>query len=106
MGLVNHDPFDLDGQAGQIADAEERARIAARAERDDLVWLMQQKRGRRIVARLIGQSGPYRSTFNSNAMTMAFQEGLRNFSVALVDKLTTHCMDLYLQMLREQSQDE
>lgn len=105
MTRVNHDPFDLDAQAAQMASADERARMAARIEKEDLIWLMQQKRGRRIVARMLGQSGPHRSTFNSNAMTMAYQEGWRNFSVALLDKLTTHCMDLYLQLLKEQAQD-
>lgn len=99
---VSHDPTDLESQATALADAEEKARLAARAEKEDLVWLMSSKRGRRVVARWLGQSGPYRSTFHTNAMTMAYQEGWRNFSAQLLDKLTEHCGDLYLQMLKEQ----
>lgn len=102
---MNHDPTDLEGQAAAIADADERARLAARAEKEDVVWLMQSKRGRRIVSRMLGQSGPYRSVFHTNAMTMAYQEGWRAFSAQLLGKLTEYCPDLYLQMLKEQMEN-
>lgn len=103
---MTHDPLDLQQQEAERELQQERERLAARVEKDDLIWLMQTKRGRRIVARLMGQSGPYRSVFHTNAATMAFQEGWRNFSVALVDKLTAHCFDLYLQMLKEQAEND
>jgi hypothetical protein len=51
---------------------------------------------------MLSQAGPYRSSFNTNALTMAYQEGWRGFSAALLEKLTEYCFDLYLTMLKEQ----
>ena len=99
---MDHDPVDLMGQEVAAASAQERIRLQARAEKDDLIWLMQSKRGRRIVSRWLGQSGPYRSSFHTNGLTMAYQEGWRGFAASLLDKLTQHCPDLYVQMLKEQ----
>lgn len=102
---MSHDPLDLQGQEAALEDAEQKARLAARAEKEDLIWLMQSKRGRRVAARMLGTSGPYRSTFHTNALTMAYQEGWRNFSAQLLDKLSSYCPDLYLQMLKEQMEN-
>jgi hypothetical protein len=57
---------------------EERARLAAQHEANDIRWLMGQKRGRRYLWRHLEQAGVFRLSFNTNAMQMAFNEGARN----------------------------
>ena len=93
---MDHDPTDLIGQRDA---AEARAALVKQHEanaRDDLIWLMSTKRGRRIVARLLSDGGPNRSSFSTNAIQMAFNEGARNSALKLIADLTRHTFDAYL----------
>lgn len=88
---IEHDPLDLRGQEKAKADREVREKIARENEEADVKWLMGSKRGRRIVWRLLDQSGVFRLSFNTNAMQMAFNEGHRNFGnrmLAMIHELT------------------
>lgn len=96
------DPFDISSQDIARANAHERALLAAQIEVDDMKWLMSNKRGRRFVSRLLEQAGVWRISFNTNALTMAFNEGARNGGLRLVSQLLTHCPDHYASMLKEQ----
>ena len=91
---MDHDPLNLERQEEQRAREIERQRLEARIEKDDLIWLMQSKRGRRIVMRLLADAGLYRSSFNQNALVMARAEGWKEFGVALFAKLTNYCFEL------------
>jgi len=71
------DPIDLKGQERAKAEREVREKIARENEEADLKWLMGSKRGRRVVWRLLDQSGVFRLSFNTNSMQMAFAEGNR-----------------------------
>lgn len=96
------DPLDLQSQADATADADDRARLSAQIEIDDLKWLMSNKRGRRFVSRLLDRAGVFRLSFNTNALTMAFSEGNRTEGLRLLAQLNTHCPDRYTEMLKEQ----
>ena len=98
------DPLDIQGQADAAADADERARLAAQIEIDDLRWLMSNKRGRRFVSRLLERAGVFRLSFNTNALTMAFHEGTRNEGLRLLALLNAHCPERYTEMLKEQKE--
>ncbi len=75
------------------------------AEIADLKWLMSSKRGRRVMWRLLELSGPFRLSFTTNAMQMAFNEGNRNLGNQLFSEVMTLCPELYPVMVKEQ-QDE
>ena len=96
------DPLDLQSQADATADADDRARLSAQIEIDDLKWLMSNKRGRRFMASMLDRAGAFRSSFNTNALTMAFAEGNRNEGLRLIKQLMRHCPDRYTEMLKEQ----
>lgn len=102
----SHDAFDLAGQEAARGDAQDKATQRARRDIEDLKWLMANRRGRRFVLSILERAGVWRLSFNPNALQMAFNEGTRNEGLALVKKLTTHCPDLYTQMLKEQNEDE
>jgi hypothetical protein len=70
----------------------------------DLKWLMSNKRGRRFVHRLLERAGVWRLSFNTNALSMAFNEGTRNEGLRLLAQLTEHCLDRYSEMLKEQKE--
>ena len=97
----NYDPTDLAGQADLRKTEANRARLVRETELGDLKWQMSSKRGRRIICRLLDESGIHRSTFDRDSHQTAFNEGWRNFGNSLLVKLDAACPDLYLTMLKE-----
>lgn len=102
--MAFNDPTDLYALDNAQLDAAERAQQAAQLETDDLKWLMSNKRGRRFVYRLLERAGVWRLSFNTNALTMAFNEGTRNEGLWLLAQITLHCPDRHAEMLKEQKQ--
>lgn len=98
------DVFDIQEQERVAEDSERRAELAKKQEADDLKWLMSDKRGRRIAARLIDMAGVQRPSIDQNTAAMAFKEGKRWFGTLIVEKLEQHCFDRYLDMLKEQKE--
>lgn len=100
------DTFDLRAQEDARVKAEERTRLQAKLEIEDLKWVMSNRRGRRFVHGLLERGGAFRLSFHTNALTMSFNEGSRNEALRLIGHLTKHSPDLYMQMLKEHSEDE
>lgn len=100
------DTFDLQGQEAARLSAEEKAKLRARVEIEDLKRVMANKSGRRFVYGILARAGVWRSSFHTNALQMAFNEGARNEGLALLAKLTDHCPDTYSLMLTEHKDDE
>jgi hypothetical protein len=67
----------------------------------DLRWLMEQKRGRRIVWRLLEETRIYHSSFNTSGGVMAFNEGQRNVGLKLLSQLLTYAPGTYALLLEE-----
>lgn len=99
--MSEHDPLDLRGQEQSKEAKALRDKLAREQEDADLRWLMGSKRGRRIVWRLLEQSGVFKLSFNPNAMQMAFAEGNRNFGNRTLALIHTHCPELYPVMVKE-----
>lgn len=103
---TDYNPFELDAQEAQRALTEEAAQLALRNKVNDFQWLMSSKRGRRIVQRLLADTGLYRSSFNHSGSVTAFQEGQRNFGLKLMAMIENHCQDQYILMLQERDQSD
>lgn len=103
--MSNYDPTDLSGQQQNKQEADARKRVVRKGEIADVEWLMSSRRGRRIMWRLLDLSGPFRLSFDPNAMKMAFNEGNRNLGNQLFNEVMTLCPELYPVMVKEQ-QDE
>lgn len=103
--MSNYDPLDLRGQETAKADRELRDKLARENEEADVKWLMGNKRGRRVVWRLLDQSGVFRLSFNSNSMTMAFNEGQRNYGNRMLAMIHSLCPELYPTMVKEANQN-
>lgn len=99
--MSSYDPIDTNGQAIDKAEAEARKRIVQANEDDDFKWLMSNKRGRRIVWRLLEQAGVFRISFSQNSMQMAFNEGGRNYGNKILAQIHLLCPELYPAMLKE-----
>lgn len=99
--MSQFDPVDIRAQERAQADADTRSKLELQIEIDDLKWLMSSKRGRRFVARLLERAGVWRLSFNTNALTMAFNEGTRNEGLRLLSQITAHCPERYSELLKE-----
>ena len=99
------DPIDLRGQERAKSDKDMREKLARENEEADIKWLMGSKRGRRVVWRLMDQSGVFRLSFNTNSMQMAFAEGNRNFGNRMLAMIHEQCPELYSVMVKEQKND-
>lgn len=98
------DPTDLgaaqEREAAHKASAEQQLRF----EVNDLQWLMSNKRGRRVMWRLLEQSGVYRLSFDPNSASVtAFNEGQRNYGLRHLALLLEHCGADYAAMLQERT---
>lgn len=95
------DPTDISAEAARLASAQEAALRAAGVDKEDVVWLMSQARGRRFIWRLLERTGLHRSSFTGNSTTF-FNEGMRNVGLQIQTDLLEHCADDYVKMLLEQ----
>lgn len=98
---MTHDPLDIRGQDASREEAQQRTRLAHHVEAEDIKWLMNSKRGRRIARRILERAGVFQLSFNTNALTMAFAEGRRNEGLALMAVITEHCPERYTEMMKE-----
>lgn len=90
-----------DHESQAAAEKARKAQLAAQTEADDLRWLMSDKRGRRIAWRLLGESGVYQTSFNSEPLHMAFKEGRRSRGLDLIAAIDQHCPERFSEMQKE-----
>ena len=100
--MSSYDPTDLPKQHADKREADARKKATRETEIADVKWLMSSPRGRRVMWRLMEISGPFRISFDMNAMKMAFNEGNRNLGNQLLNEVMTLCPELYPVMVKEQ----
>ena len=103
--MTSYDPLDIKSQERAQEDRELRDRVERENEGEDIKWLMSDKRGRRVLWRLMDQAGVFRSSFNTNAMAMAFAEGNRNYGLRILSMIHTNCPRQYPVMMKENTNE-
>lgn len=103
MSDLDYTPYDTAAREEESAVRKERAALDLQNEVQDLQWLMGNKRGRRIVHRLLAKTGLFRSSFNNSGSATAFNEGQRNVGLQLMALIEATCFDDYLVMLQEKN---
>lgn len=99
--MAEYEPTEL---AETDAAGEERSKTNQRERQDeigDFKWLMSQKRGRRVVRRLLEFTGVNRSSFSSSGSQTFFNEGQRNVGLKMMSIINSDCVDEYVLMLKE-----
>jgi hypothetical protein len=99
------DPTDIEGQRLVKQKAKDEEKLRKQVEADDVRWLMGDKRGRRIMWRLLEKTGLYRSSFTGTSQTF-FNEGMRNIGLMLMAEIHEFAPEQYAVMLKEQKQNE
>lgn len=100
--MNDFDPTDIRAQEQAKEEKRTRDKLDADTEASDLVAQMSDQRGRRFVWRILEQAGVFRTSFNTNSMTMAFNEGQRNIGLRLLGLIHEHCPLSYQTMVEEQ----
>ncbi|HSX72373.1 MAG TPA: hypothetical protein VLF16_15685 [Pseudomonas sp.] len=96
-----NNPTDIYAQEQAQEAAAERQRLLMLGEKADLMWLMGDARGRRIVARLLDSTGVLSSSFTPDPYWTAHNEGRRKVGIQLLEQLQLHTPGEYLQMMSE-----
>jgi hypothetical protein len=68
---------------------------------EDFKWLMAHAQGRRIVSRLLEESGVHRTSFNHSGSVMAFNEGKRHLGLYLMAEILEIAPESYVKLLKE-----
>lgn len=95
------DPLNLAKAEWDRQDRKLREDENSREDEEHIVWLMSSTKGRRFLWRLLARAGVFHSSFNTNAMTMAFNEGRRNQGLELLNRINTFAPDQYMTMVKE-----
>lgn len=96
------DPLNTEQHDTDQVAADEAKALATQQQETDFLWLMRDKRGRRIVWRQLAEAGVFQQSFHPDAMTMAFKEGRRAAGLQLLTQVHLLCPDLYTTMMKEQ----
>lgn len=84
---------------------EQQAQAATMLKRkqqvEDFKWLMAHAQGRRIVSRLLEESGVHRTSFNHSGSVMAFNEGKRHLGLYLMAEILEIAPESYVKLLKE-----
>lgn len=80
-------------QAGQALKRKQQV--------EDFKWLMAHAQGRRIVSRLLEESGVHRTSFNHSGSVMAFNEGKRHLGLFLMAEILEIAPESYVRLLKE-----
>lgn len=101
--MSNFDPMDVQAQERVKTDDDTRKKLVQQTEAEDVKWLMASKRGRRIAWRQLERAGVFQLSFNTTAMTMAFNEGRRSEGLRLLSQIHESCPEHYVTMMQEQN---
>jgi hypothetical protein len=105
--MSTRDPLDIAAREEEELAAKKRQDLLTRYEAEDIKWLMSDKRGRRIMWRLLEATGLYRSSFAGNDTNSAmFREGERNVGLRHIALVHAHSPEKYALMTQEQIDHE
>lgn len=80
------DPYDPD----QVEQKRARRRAKVDGDQTDLQWLLADARGRRVLARILNETGIMRPSFTpGDPLGTAYNEGRRSIGIALNTVLTS-----------------
>jgi hypothetical protein len=100
------DDFDPEQDTARNAARKKRGKQRAKQDEDDMKWLMNDARGRRIAFRFLSRSGVFRISFTAgDPHSTSFNEGGRNLGLQMMNDINNVVPEQYALMLRE-AQDE
>lgn len=90
----------------QIKKASERAKLTRQTELRDLLHVLDERPGRRVVWRLLAQAGVFQTSFHPSGSVVYFNEGKRQIGLTLMADIMEADPTAYLKMAQEAQSDE
>jgi hypothetical protein len=81
--------------------AKASAALKRKQQVEDFKWLMAHAQGRRIVSRLLEETGVHRTSFHHSGSVMAFNEGKRHVGLFLMAEILEIAPESYTKLLKE-----
>lgn len=100
--MNDFDPTDTADVENLEADRKEKQKKITGQEVEDLKWFMSDKRGRRIMWRLLAFTGVFSNPFRSGPET-DFLCGMMNVGQKYLGDINEHAPERYNQMVTEQN---
>lgn len=105
--MTTRDPIEaLATEERDAADTEAIRQVKRLQEIEDIKWLMAHAAGRRVVSRLLEETGVHRTSFSTSGSVMALNEGRKQLGYFLTGELMEIVPDAYLKMLKEYRANE
>lgn len=100
--MSNKESFDASSKA-DVAAIKEKSKSADETHSDDIKWMMNDPRGRRIAWDLMSKCHVFESSFSPNLSQTNFNEGERNVGLRLFNDIMENASDQYMRMAEENS---
>lgn len=91
---------------GRKAEQEVKHQLMAQRDIDDIKFVMDSEKGRRVVWSLLEQGSVFAPCFTTDPYATAFKEGQRNLALSLFQRVMAHCPDQYLKMAKEAGEEK
>jgi len=85
----------------EVNAIKEKNKTKAEVFKDDMLWLMGNVRGRRIVWLYLVKCHIFESSFDTNLSKTNFNEGERNIGLQLFNDVMSNAEELYMKMAKE-----
>ena len=100
------DPLDTHAEEAEAQSRGDVAKVKRQQQVDDIKWLMAHAAGRRVVSRLLEESGAFRTSFHNSGSVMAFNEGRKQIGYFLTGELLEITPEGYMKLLKEYRNDD
>jgi hypothetical protein len=100
--MLDYEPLDPSALAENAEHSAEEVRKQDEQAALDWAWLLNDKRGRRIVWGLLSGAGVFKTVFQSgDPHVTSFRDGVRNQGLAVLSRVLKHDPGAFAQMMRE-----
>ncbi len=82
-------------------DARKKESDKIKRSNEDMLWLLEGVRGRRIMREMLEGLGVWKISFNTDALIMAFNEGSRNAGMKMLARINEVSPESYVKMMKE-----
>lgn len=100
--MSNKKPTDASDEEA-VERAEEKALLKQQLRDEALKELLGTKKGRNYYWHLMAMAGVFETSFSTNALTMAKNEGERTIGLRLLTDLMRVCPEMYAVMAKEEN---
>lgn len=94
------------GDPEQVKSAKKKEQQKVLDEKNDLLWILSDIRGRRFVWRLFGMCNMFSHSMRADSHLTAFNEGARNIGLTIFNEVIVASPESYQKMMSEQQEGD